>query len=220
MYGWESWTIKKAECWRIDAFELWGWRRLLRVPWAARRSNQSTLKEINPKYSLKGLMLKLKPLWPPDAKSQLTGEDPDAGNDWRWEEKGTTEDAIVGWYYWLNGHEFEQALGDSEGQGRLACCSPWGCKELDMTEQLNNNKCPQPWKWIYRISLAFVKFELCLDAVIWNSEESSGLEKWIWELLTQILHAAGMDITIQGESVKQLLSAFYKRRKSKLGEVK
>ena len=117
MHGHESWIIKKAECWRIDVFELWGWRRLLRVPWAERRSNQSTLKEINPKYSLKGLMLKLKPLWPPDAKSQLTREDPDAGNDWRWEEKGTTEDEIVGWYYWLNGHEFEQweMVKDREG---------------------------------------------------------------------------------------------------------
>ena len=60
MYGCESWTIKKAECWRIDAFELWSWRRLLRVPWTARRSSQSILKEISPEYSLKGLMLKLK----------------------------------------------------------------------------------------------------------------------------------------------------------------
>ena len=128
MYGCESWTIEKAECWRIDAFELWCWRRLLRVPWAARRWNQSILKEINPEYSLEGLMLKLKLLWPPDVKSQLTREDPDAGNDWRWEEKGTTEDEMVGWYHWLNGHECEQALGHSEGQGRLACCSPWDCR--------------------------------------------------------------------------------------------
>ena len=71
MYGCESWTIKKAECQRIDAFELWCWRRLLRVPWTARRSNQSILKEISPEYSLEGLMLKLKTpiLWPPDANS-------------------------------------------------------------------------------------------------------------------------------------------------------
>ena len=68
MYGCESWTIKKTECRRIDAFKLWCWRRLLRVPWAARRSNQSILKEISPEYSLEGLMLKLK-LWPPDAKN-------------------------------------------------------------------------------------------------------------------------------------------------------
>ena len=81
MYGCESWTVKKAEHKRIDAFELWCWRRLLRVPWTARRSKQSILKEINPEYLLEGLMLKLKLqiLWPPDAKSQLTGKDPDAG---------------------------------------------------------------------------------------------------------------------------------------------
>ena len=75
MYGCESWTIKKAECQRTDAFELC-WRRLLRVPWTAKRSNQSILKEINPEYSLEGLMLK-----PPAAKSQLTGKDANAGKD-------------------------------------------------------------------------------------------------------------------------------------------
>ena len=83
-YGYESWTVKKAECWRIDAFELWCWRRLLRVPWTARRSNQFILKEIIPDYSLEGLMLKLK-FWPPDAKSWLIGKDPDAGKGWRQE---------------------------------------------------------------------------------------------------------------------------------------
>ena len=83
MYGCESWTIKKAERQRIDAFELWCWSRLLRVPWTARRSNESILKEISPGYSLEGLMLKLKLpiLWPPDVKRQLTGKDPDAGKD-------------------------------------------------------------------------------------------------------------------------------------------
>ena len=74
-------------------------------------------------------------LWPPDAKSQLTGKDPDAGQDWRQEEKGTTEDEMVGWHHWLSGHEFEQTPGDSEGQGSLACCSPWGRKESDTTQQ-------------------------------------------------------------------------------------
>ena len=78
-------------------------------------------------------------LWPPDAKSQLTGKDPDAGKDWGQEEKGVTEDKVVGWHHWLNGHEFEQALGDDEGQGSLACCSLWGCKELDPTEWVDNN---------------------------------------------------------------------------------
>ena len=78
-------------------------------------------------------------LWPPDEKSQLIGKDPDAGKDWRQEEKGMTEDEMVGWHHQFNQHEFEQALGLSEGQGRLACCSPWGYKELDMTKWLNNN---------------------------------------------------------------------------------
>ena len=85
MYGCESWTVKKAECQRIDAFELWCSRRLLRVPWTTRRSNQSILKEINPEYSLEGLMLKL---WPPNAKNWLIGKDPDAEKDWEQEEKG------------------------------------------------------------------------------------------------------------------------------------
>ena len=108
MYGYESWTIKKAEHWRIDAFELWCWRRLLRVPWTARRYNQSILKEISPECSLEGLMLKLKlPIfWPPDAKSWLIRKDPDAGKDLRQEEKGMTEDEMVRWHPRLNGHEF------------------------------------------------------------------------------------------------------------------
>ena len=73
-------------------------------------------------------------LWPPDAKSWLIWKDPDAGKDWGQEEKGMTEDEMVGWYHWLNEHEFEQALGDGEGQESLACCSPRGRKELDTTE--------------------------------------------------------------------------------------
>ena len=78
-------------------------------------------------------------IWPPDMKSRLIRKDPDAGKDWRQEEKEMTEDEIVGWHHQLNGHEFEQALGDGDGQGSLACCSPWSQKELDMTEQLNNS---------------------------------------------------------------------------------
>ena len=138
MYGCESWTIKKTDYRRTDAFELWCWRRLLRVPWPARKSNQSILKEISPEYSLEGLMLKLQIFWPPDAKNWLFGKDPDAGKDWRQEEKGTTENKMVGWHHRLNGHEFEQAPGAGDGQGRLACCKlSMGRKELDTTEQLN-----------------------------------------------------------------------------------
>ena len=142
MYRYESWTIKKAEPWRIDAFEMWCQRRYLSVLWRARRSNQSILKEINPEYSLEELILKAETpiLWPPDAKSWLIGKDPDAGKDGGHEDKGMTEDEIVGWYHRLSGHEFEQTPGDGEGQGSLECYSPRGSKELDMNEWLNNNK--------------------------------------------------------------------------------
>ena len=78
-------------------------------------------------------------LWPPDSKSRLIRKDPDAGKEWRQEEKGVTEDEMVGWHHRLNGHEFEQVPGDGEGLGSLACCSQWGSKESDTTEWLNNN---------------------------------------------------------------------------------
>ena len=208
-------------------FELWCWRRLLRVPWTTRRSNQSILKEMSPEYSLEGLMLKLKlqyfghlirrnyslektlmlgkiegrgtedwrgwqrmrwlngiidlmdmslsklqesvmgreawhvtvhgaaksqtrlsnwtelkagnkvDFWPPDSKNWLIGKYTDSGKDWRQEEKGMSENEMVGWHHWLDGHEFEQAVGVGDGQGSLACCSPWGSKESDTTEWLN-----------------------------------------------------------------------------------
>ena len=125
MYGCESWTIKKAECRIIDAFKLWCWRRLLRVPWTAKRSNQSILKEISPEYSLEGLMLKLKLQYfghlmrrtDSFEKTLITGK------DWRQEAKGTTEDEMVGWHHWLNGHEFGQAPVVGDRQGSLVCCS-------------------------------------------------------------------------------------------------
>ena len=129
MYGCESWTIKKAEHWRIDAFELWCWRRLLRVPWTARRSNQSILKGISPEHSLEGLTLKLKLQYFGhliQRTDSLEKKDPDAGKVWRQEEKGMTEDEMVGWHHQLDRHEFEQASGVGDGQGSLACCSPWG----------------------------------------------------------------------------------------------
>ena len=76
-------------------------------------------------------------IWPPDAKNWLTGKDPDTGENWRQKKEGMTEDEMVGWHHWLDGHEFEQALGVGDGQGSLVCYSPWGRKELDTTEQLN-----------------------------------------------------------------------------------
>ena len=134
MYGCESWTIKKAECRRIDAFELWCWRRLLSVLWTARRSNQFILKEISPEHSLEA---ETPILWPPNAKYWLNRKDPDAGKDWRWEEKRTAEDEMVGWHHQLNGHEFGWAPGVGVGQRGLVCCSPWGHKESDRSKWLN-----------------------------------------------------------------------------------
>ena len=135
MYGCEIWTVKKAECRRIDAFKLWCWRRVLRVPWTPRRSNQSILKEISPGCSLEGMMLKLKLqyfghlIWRVDSfeKALMLGK----------EEKGTTEDKMVGWHHQHNGHGFGWTLGVGDGQGGLVCCGSWGRKELDTTERLN-----------------------------------------------------------------------------------
>ena len=146
------WELDHKECW---ALKNWCFqtvalgRRLLRVPCAARRSNQSILKERTD--------AEVPIFWPPDAKSQLTGKDPDAGNDWGQEEKRVTEGEMVGWHHWLNGPEFEQTLGDREGQGSLACCSPWGHKESDTTQQLKN------------------KYLLCLDTglnehTVWRNQ--------------------------------------------------
>ena len=135
MYGCESCTIKKAECQKNDAFELWCWRRLLRVPWTARRSNHSILKEISPECLLQGLRLKLKLQYVGHLMQRT--DSLFAGEDWGQEEKGTTEDEMVGWHYQHDGREFEQALGVSDVQGSLVCCSPWGHKQSDTTERLN-----------------------------------------------------------------------------------
>ena len=122
---------KKAECWKTDTCELWCRRRLLRVPWTARRSNRSILKEISPEYSLEGLMLKLKTpiLWPPDAKNWFTGKDPDAGKDWR-QEKGTTEDELVGWHHWLDGHEFWASSRSWWWTGKTGVLQSMGSKRV------------------------------------------------------------------------------------------
>ena len=138
MYGCESWTVKKAERWRIDAFELWCWRRLLRVPWTARRSKQSILKETSPRSNAEA---ETPILWPPLAKCWLIGKDPDAGRDWGQEEKGTTEDEMAGWHHQFDAHEFVWTPGVGDGQGGLACCNSWGRKELDTTERLNWTQC-------------------------------------------------------------------------------
>ena len=139
IYRCESWTIKKAECRRNWCF----WTVVLE------KTLESPLdcKEIQPVH-FKGdqswvfigrtdAKAETPILWPPDAKSWLIGKDPDAGKDWGQEEKGTTEDEMVGWHHRLNGHEFGWTLGVGDGQGGLVCCGSWGRKELDTTEQLN-----------------------------------------------------------------------------------
>jgi len=108
-------------------------RRLLRVPWTVRRSNQSTLKEINPEYSLEGLMLKLKLQYFDHVMQRTNSLERPRCQKRLQKDKGMTEDEMAGWHYQHSGHELEQTLGDSEGQGSLVCCHPWGRKELDTT---------------------------------------------------------------------------------------
>ena len=133
MYSCESWNIKKAELWKIDAFKLWSWRRLMRVFWTAWRLNQSILKEINPEYSLEGLMLKLRlqyfghVMWRADSldKTLILGKI-----------EGMRRQGPLRmdrWHHQLNRHKSEQTLGDHEGQESLVCFIPWGCNEWDTT---------------------------------------------------------------------------------------
>ena len=143
-------TIKKAEHWRIDAFEMWCWRRLLRVSWTARRSNQSILKEISPEYSLEGLMLKLKLQYfghlmqrtDSFEKTLMLGKT-------EGRRRRGQQDEMVGWHHQCDGHEFEEAPGVGDGQGSLVCCSPSGHKELDKTEWLNQTL-PMFYQWNYK----------------------------------------------------------------------
>ena len=147
MYGCESWTVKKAECRRIDAFELWCWRRL---------ESPLACKEIQPVHSegdqpwdffgRNDAKAEAPVLWTPHRKNWLTGKDSDAGRDWGQEEKGMTEDEMAGWHHGLNGCESEWTPGDGDGQGRLACCDSWGRKESDTTERLNWNELN--WRFI------------------------------------------------------------------------
>ena len=142
MYGCESWTVKKTERRRIDAFELWCWRRLLRVPWTATRFNRSILREISPGCSLEGLMLKLKLQYfghlmqraDSFEKTLMLGKIEGRRRRGR-------QDEMVRWHYWLNGHEFGWTPGVDDGQGGLTCCSSWGRNESDTTEWLNWTEC-------------------------------------------------------------------------------
>ena len=138
LYGCESWTIKKAEHWRIDAFELWCCRRLLSL------MDCKEIQPVHPKGDQSWVFINMTDveaetliLWPPDAKSWLIWKVPDAGKDWGQEEKGMTEDEMIGWHHRHNGQGFGWTLGVGDGQGGLACCGLWGHKESDTTEQLN-----------------------------------------------------------------------------------
>ena len=153
-------------------------KKTLESPLDFRRSNQSTLKEISPEYSLEGLTLKLKL---PDAKNWLIEKDPDAGKDWRQEEKGTIEDEMVGWYHWLDGREFEWTLGAGDEQGGLPYCNSWGRKESDTTEQLN-------WTDARYIKYLFTMYG-CESWTVKKAERwrIDAFELWCWRRLLRVL---------------------------------
>ena len=149
---------------RINAFELWCWRRLFRVPWTARRSNQSVLKEISPGCSLEGMMLKLKLqyfghlMWRADSLEKL----------WCWEGLGARGEGDdrgwdAGWHHWLDGHEFEWTLGVGDAQGGLVCCNSWGCKESDTTEWLDWTELN--WTALNSPSIVLSEFIICSNPV-------------------------------------------------------
>ena len=166
MYGCKSWTIKKAEHWRTDAFELCCWRRLFESALDCKE-----IQPVHPKGNQSWIFIgrtdaEAPILWPPDEKNWLIGKDPDTGKDWRWEEKGTTEDEMVGWHHQLDGHEFEQVPGVGEGQGGPVCCSPRGRKESDRTEGLN---------WMIRLLVLLFKSSVCLSGSIWRKYKNSKL---------------------------------------------
>ena len=148
------WTIKKGECWRIDAFELWCGRRLLRVPWTARRSNQSILGEISPGCSLEGLMLKRKLQYFDHLmrRAQSFEKTLMLGKTEGRRRRGWQRNKMVGWHHWLDGHGFGWTPAVGNGQGGLACCGSWGHKESDMTEQLNWTELSYKKEWNNAIS--------------------------------------------------------------------
>ena len=138
MYGCESWTKESWAPKNWCFWTLWCWRRLLRVPWTAE------IHPVHPKGNQSWAFIgrtdveaKTPIFWPPYSKSWLIWKDPNAGKDWRQEEKGTTEDEMVRWHHWLNGHGFGWTPGVGDGQGGVACCGSWGRKESDMTERLS-----------------------------------------------------------------------------------
>ena len=148
IYGYQGWRVQGGRVWKfgIDMYILLHLKWITNMKTLESPLDFKEIKPVNPKGNQSWIFIgrtdieaEAPIIWPPYAKNQLIRNDPDAGKDWRQEQKGTTEDEVVGWHHWLNGHKFEQALGVGDGQGSLACCNPWDCKELDMAECLNNN---------------------------------------------------------------------------------
>ena len=159
VYGCERWTTKKAECQRIDALSYGIGVGTLESPLDCKEIQPVNPKGNHPWIFIRRTDTETPILWPPDVKSPLIGKDPDAGKDWRREEKGTTENETIGWYHRLNGHKFEQAPGAGEGQQILACCSPWGRRAW---AQLGN------WIEIY------ININICVYIYIWPSSTVPG----------------------------------------------
>ena len=147
------WELDQKEGWVLKNwwFRIVVLEKTLESPW------DSKIKSVSPKgnqswrfFGRTDAEAEAPIVWPHDVKSWLIRKDPDAGKDWRQEEKGTAEDELVGWHCQLNGHEFDQALGDGEGQGSLMCCSPWGYKESYMASNwtsTTNNKMERKLSW-------------------------------------------------------------------------
>ena len=176
MYGCESWTVMKAECRRIDAFELWCWRSLLRVPWTCKEIQPVHFKGDQPWvfFGRNDAKDETPMLWPPPVKSWLIGKDSDAGRDWGQEGKGMREYEMAGWHHRLDGCEFGWIPGVGDGQGGLVCCHSWGCRESDRTERLN-------WTELMPLSLKHILPHLrswlqtyvlnCLHDISWMSKK-------------------------------------------------
>ena len=175
MYECESWTIKKSECGRIDAFELWCWKDFKKSLFDCEEN-----KSVNPKRNNSWIFIgrtdaeaKVLILWPPYANYWFIWNDPDAGKDWRQDKKGMAEDEIFGWPYCLDEHEFEQSLIVGDGQGTLACCSPWCNRELEMTEQLNWTKQQEETNYklqVFLLSLYKIKGRFLLKYCVANNQ--------------------------------------------------
>ena len=175
-YGFSSshvwiWELDQKEGW---ALKNWLFRIVVLKKTLERPLDSMEIKAVNPKGNQPWIVVgrtdveaKAPILWPPDVNSQLTWKDPDAGKDWGQEEKGAAEDEMVEWHHWLNGHKFEQTVGDSKRQGSLGCCSPWGLKESDTTEHRTTTTNVTSDTWL---NLSVYFFSLIPEVGFWWSE--------------------------------------------------